>query len=136
MSLLFRLLLISMLVFSCGKKPDATQSLTATWFANAQSIGFLNVERMALDLRSDSTYRYYFRVAPIPPHEVGEDYTEGGVYKVRKDSLKFTVLTANGNATTYDYGRKFRLLSDTTEWPLRVSYTRQGVDFEVYFQAQ
>lgn len=91
---------------------------------------------MALDLRTDSTYRYYYRNAPIPPQEVGDDYTEGGNFRVRGDSLFFTSHEANGNETTFDYARKFRLLADTAEWPLRVSYTRRSVDFEVYFQMQ
>lgn len=108
--------------------------LTGTWFANAQSINFLNLQRLALDLRADSTYRYYYRIAPIPPHEVGEEFTEVGGYRVRGDTLLFTTEVVNGNQTKFDYARKFRLLSDTTEWPLRVVYVRQGTTFEVYFQ--
>lgn len=128
------LLLLALLV-ACAK-PVAHVSLAGTWFANAQSINYLNLQRMALDLRADSTYRYFFRNAPMQGDSVGEDYTEGGRYRVRNDTLKFTVAEANGNKTTFDYARKFRLLSDTTEWPLRVTYVRRGVEFEVYFQRQ
>lgn len=135
MKYVFFILLVLMVALSCGK-PLTTPSLTATWFAYSQSINYLNVERMALDLRADSTYRYYYRNAPIPPLEVGEDYTEGGRYHVRGDSLYFTVLETMGEKKTFEYARKFRLLPDTTEWPLRINYFRKGTDFEVYFQAQ
>lgn len=121
-----------LVAMSCAK-PLPTPKLANAWFANAESINYLNLQRMALDLRTDSTYRYYYRNAPIPPLEVGEDYTEGGRYRVRGDSLIFTVIEANGNRTMYDYARKYRLLPDTTAWPLRVMYKRNSIDFEVYF---
>lgn len=123
------------LVMSCGSS-ISTPSLTSLWLANPQSINFLNLQRMALDLRADSTYRYYYLNAPIPPNDVGDEYAEGGTYSVRGDSLLFTVQIANGNQTTFEYSRKYRLLSDSTDWPLRVSFKRLGTDFEVYFQTQ
>ncbi len=136
MKTVFILILVAVLVWSCGKKASHPLSLTSTWAASGESIGYLNIERMALDLRADSTYRYYYRNAPIPPSEQGDEYTEGGRFRVRGDSLMFTVQEANGNRTTYDYARRFRLLPDTTAWPLRVSYQRRGIDFEVYFQVK
>lgn len=117
-----------------GSKSPATPALIGTWFANAQSINYLNLQRMALDLRADSTYRYYYLTAPVPPHEAGDEFTEVGSYRVHGDSLLFTTEVVNGNNTIYDYARKYRLLSDTTDWPLRISYVRQGTNFEVYFQ--
>ncbi|MBL0063275.1 MAG: hypothetical protein IPP40_17780 [bacterium] len=135
MKVLVALMLLLPVVMSCNK-PIPTTPLTALWFANAQSINYLNVERLALDLRADSTYRYYYRNAPIPPAEVGDEYTEGGTYNVRGDSLRFSVLETNGAKKSYDYARKFRVLADTAEWPLRVTYSRKGTTYEVYFQAQ
>lgn len=128
--------LLLLALFVACTKPPAQPPLAGTWFANAQSINYLNLQRMALDLRADSTYRYYFRNAPAERDTTGEEYTEGGRFRVRNDSLLFTVAEANGNKTTFDYARKFRLLSDTTEWPLRVTYVRRSVEFEVYFQRQ
>ncbi len=123
------------IAISCSK-PIPTAPLTALWFANSQSINYLNVERLALDLRADSTYRYYYRNAPIPPSEIGEEYTEGGKYSVRGDSLHFNVIETNGAQKSFNYARKFRVLADTAEWPLRVTYSRKGTTYEVYFQAQ
>lgn len=130
------LIVAAFLLWSCGKKAESSSSLASIWAANGESIGYLNIERMALDLRADSTYRYYYRTAPIPPADQGDEYTEGGRFRVRGDSLMFTVQEANGNRTTFDYARKFRILPDTTDWPLRISYQRRGIDFEVYFQVK
>jgi hypothetical protein len=128
-------IIATVLVACSGTKSEPKAlPLTGAWFANAQSINFLNLQRMALDLRADSTYRYYYLTAPTPPREVGDEFTEVGSYRVRGDSLLFTTEVVNGNNTIYDYSRKYRLLSDTTDWPLRIGYIRQGTPFEVYFQ--
>ncbi len=129
-------LMLAFLLYSCGSKSQSMPELHALWFASGESIGYLNIERMALDLRADSTYRYFYKLAPVPPNDSGFESTEAGRYFVSNDSLNFTVLEKNGSQTTYEYSRRFKLLSDTTEWPLRVSFARQGVEFDVYFQAQ
>ncbi len=135
MKLYVFILFALMIVLSCAN-PVPNAPLTSLWFANPLSINFLNVERLALDLRTDSTYRYYYRNAPIPPAEIGDEYTEGGTYSVHGDSLHFNVSETNGAKKSFEYSRKFRVLADTAEWPLRVTYTRKGTTFEVYFQAQ
>lgn len=123
------------MIAACSSSPKSlTPNVTGTWFANAQSIGYLNLQRMALDLRTDSTYRYYFLNAPIDSLKPADEFTEAGRYRVRGDSLHFTTEIVNGHKTVYDYARKFRMLADTTEWPLRVTYTRSKLEFEVYFQ--
>ncbi|MBK6765513.1 MAG: hypothetical protein IPG71_04060 [bacterium] len=130
------------LLFACvgalaacsAPKVTPLPKLTGTWFANAQSVGYLNLQRMALELRADSSYRYYFRNAPTDPAKPADEFTEAGRYRVRGDSLLFTTEIVNGNQTAFDYARKYRMLPDTAEWPLRVTYTRSGIDFEVYFQ--
>lgn len=126
---------IAILLISCAKQVQ-TPPLAGQWFANPASIDYLNLERLALDFRTDSTYRYYYRSAPVPPFETGQDYTEGGRYSLRSDTIHFSVIEANGLRTAYNYSRKFRILPDTTEWPLRVTYHRNNIDFEVYFRAE
>jgi hypothetical protein len=129
------LLLVIFAIASCGRTPK-TPELCATWYANAKSIGYLNIQRMALDLRADSTYRYFYIAAPPARQKVGQEVTEGGVFHVKGDSLIFYVEERNGEKVDFIYGRPFRMLPDTTEWPLRVYYSRRGVDFEVYFKNQ
>lgn len=116
-----------------AKQPSAP-TLSGTWFANAQSIGYLNLQRMAFDLRADSSYRYYFLSAPTDSLKPADEFTEAGRYRLRGDSLRFTTEIVNGKNTSYDYARKFRILPDTAEWPLRVTFTRNKIDFEVYIQ--
>ena len=96
----------------------------------------MNLERMALDLRADSSYRFYTRFAPVPPQEVGAEIEEAGRFNVRSDTLFFTVERVSNRDTTYYYSRQFRLLPDTSEWPFRIKLKRGTTDFEIYFQAQ
>jgi len=124
-----------MLLLACAK-PASSPRVVGTWFASAQSIGYLNIARMALDLRTDSTYRYYFRNAPTERDTSGAEYTEGGRFNVRADTLLFRVAEANGKPTQFEYARRFRVLADTAEWPLRVTYLRNRLEFEVYFQRE
>ncbi|MCB9357599.1 MAG: hypothetical protein H6505_03410 [Calditrichaeota bacterium] len=132
-----RLLLISVVLLGCHKaEPLKTPPLLSTWFAHPNSIAYLNVQHMALDLRADSSYRYFYRVAPTEGEPDGAEYTEGGAFRVRGDSLRFFTEEVNGEPKQFGYARKFRLLSDTTDWPLRVTYMKQGTVFEVYFQEE
>ncbi|MCB1060519.1 MAG: hypothetical protein KDB65_09820 [Calditrichaeota bacterium] len=126
-------LLSLLFVISCSSGPR-TPNLCATWFANAQSIGYLNLQRMALDLRPDSTYRYYYVLPPESFKISGKEVAEGGVFHVQHDTLVFKVRERNGEQVDFLYKRQFRMLPDTTEWPLRVHFARRGVDYEVYFQ--
>ena len=134
---MIRLILSLTLLAGCqAPKRAQTPPVFGTWFANANSINYLNLQNMALELRADSSYRYFYRVAPRPGETSGDEYTEGGSYSVRGDSLYFRTSEANGNDTQFEYARKYRMLSDTAEWPLRVTYVKQGVTFEVYFRAE
>jgi hypothetical protein len=55
---------------------------------------------------------------------------------VRGDTLFFSADHCSGKDTTYYYARRFRLLPDTAEWPLRIKMRRGTTDFEIYFQAK
>lgn len=137
MSRAISILFAALILLSC-KRDEALKpvSLTQVWMAHESSVGFLNLERIALDLRVDSTYRFYTRLAPIPPAELGEEIEEAGRYNVRGDTLFFTALHRSGKDTTYYYTRQFRVLPDTSEWPFRIKMRRGATDFEIYFQAQ
>lgn len=134
---MMRVLLISLLILACQRAmTPQPPSLAATWYANANSINFLNLQHMALDLRADSSYRYFYRLAPRADQETGDDYMEGGYYRVRGDSLQFMSELVNGELKQNSYSRRFRMLPDTAEWPLRVTYAKQGTVFEVYFRKE
>jgi hypothetical protein len=128
--------ILALITFLGCSQPSKTSSLTQTWFAHKSSVGFMNLERMALDLRPDSTYRYYTRLAPIPPAETGKEIEETGRFNVRGDTLFFTVEHASNRDTTYYYSRQFRVLPDTSEWPFRIKMKRGTTEFEIHFQAQ